>query len=366
MSSIIISKNQQNSQRIQESHFAREDALQAYLYDNPDIVPIYDLDQDARLFIAAREFTTESGPIDALGFDQSGNIYVIETKLFKNADKRRVVAQAFDYGASLWRHTADFDAFIEQLNTHTQKRFGQTFRQQYAQFFELTDAEDALLAIKSNLAAGAIKFVVLIDTLDERLRDVIIYVNQNSRFDIYAVDFKYYKHEEFEIIIPKLYGAEVNKTVSSSYTASSRRRWNETSFFALVDDPAKTSPQQARTVHALWRWAQGYEAQINWGTGATKAAFSPVFKHVQHARSFCSIASDASISINYGYLDSTEERQRLLCCLQKHLAGYDVSATKVAEAELSNKYPIIPSEITIAALDNIVAAFDEFIEHIAK
>ena len=44
MSSIIISQNQQHSRRIDESSFGKEDSLQSYLYDNPDIIPIYDID----------------------------------------------------------------------------------------------------------------------------------------------------------------------------------------------------------------------------------------------------------------------------------------------------------------------------------
>lgn len=142
MSSIIISQNQQHSQRIDESSFGKEDSLQSYLYDNPDIIPIYDIDEDARLYIAAREFSTEHGPIDALGFDHVGNVYIIETKLFRNADKRRVVAQMLDYGAALWRHATSFDAFLQQVDTHTKDHFGHPFREHYEQFFGFDDASE--------------------------------------------------------------------------------------------------------------------------------------------------------------------------------------------------------------------------------
>ncbi len=74
---IIISKNNQNARRIEEAKFNLEDNLQEYVINNPEIIPIYDIDYDARLFVAAREFATNSGPIDAIGFDQNGNIYVI-------------------------------------------------------------------------------------------------------------------------------------------------------------------------------------------------------------------------------------------------------------------------------------------------
>lgn len=201
---IVVSKNNKNAKRLEESNFRIESDLQKYIYDNPDVVPIYDINQDAQLFIAAREFPTNSGPIDALGFDESGNIYVIETKLFKNQDKRTVVAQALDYGASLWRYSTDFDVFVDKLNSHTIKQFSKSFEKSFCEFFGLDDFSQASDAIHHNLENGIIKFVILMDKLDDRLKDLIVYVNQNSKFDIYAVDFEYYKHDQFEIVIPKL------------------------------------------------------------------------------------------------------------------------------------------------------------------
>jgi len=49
---------------------------------------MHELKEDIKFFIAAREFPTNSSPIDALGFDKDGDKNLIETKLFKNADKR--------------------------------------------------------------------------------------------------------------------------------------------------------------------------------------------------------------------------------------------------------------------------------------
>ena len=71
--SLIISKNGKDAQRLNQSSFDKEDYLQQYIYDNPDAVPVYEIDEDIRLLILAREFGTASGPIDALGVDQHGD-----------------------------------------------------------------------------------------------------------------------------------------------------------------------------------------------------------------------------------------------------------------------------------------------------
>lgn len=353
---IIISKNNQNAHRIEESQFNLEDNLQEYVINNPDIVPVYDIDADARLFIAAREFATNSGPIDALGFDQSGNIYIVETKLFKNPDKRTVVAQALDYGASMWRHATDFDTFVSQLDTHTQKQWGTTFKEQYERFFELDDASANLASIKENLAEGRIKFVVLMDSLDERLKDLIVYVNQNSKFDIYAVDFEYYKHDQFEIVIPKLYGSEVKKDVPTR-SAGQRRKWSEQEFIAAVemlDEPKR------RAILTLVDWAHTHADAVSYGTGTITGSMNPKFHHIG-PRSFTHILTSGEVQISYGYL---EPKRELMKKLKRILAAHisvakitDISDEKLPESE----WLAIPADYVAENVDAILEAFNEFI-----
>lgn len=359
---IIISQNNQNARRIEESSFDLEDRLQEYVINNPEIIPVYDIDADARLFVAAREFSTQSGPIDALGFDEAGSIYIIETKLFKNSDKRTVVAQALDYGASMWRHATDFDAFIGQLDLYTQEHFNTVFKDQYQQFFDIDDAASNLNAIKDNLAEGNIKFVVLMDSLDDRLKDLILYVNQNSKFDIYAVDFEYYKHDQFEIVIPKLYGSEVKKTVASK--TATRRQWNEAEFFKTVDsDKTLVSDANREVVYKLWNWAKSHGAHCAWGTASIYGTFSPVFPALFN-RSFVTVSIDGYIRINYGHLDQYPEAQiKLRDILARYLVGQPLqSVTEVPDSDLMHKYPSISAAGMPKYVDAVVAAFEEFME----
>lgn len=234
--SIVVSHHNKNAKRLDKQEFGLEKEIQQYIYDNPDTIPVYEIDSDIRLFVAAREFRTNSGPIDALAFDQNGNIYVVETKLFRNPDKRTVVAQALDYGASLWRHSTDFEAFVEQLNRHTDKQFEKSFKEAFAEFFGMEDISEALVAISDNLNSGNIKFVVLMDKLQNELKDLIVYVNQNSHFDIYAVEVEYYKHDDFEIMIPKLYGAEVKKEVVSKKASGGSYGYSSADKQAFLND----------------------------------------------------------------------------------------------------------------------------------
>ncbi|MBU3978837.1 hypothetical protein KKF69_05970 [Patescibacteria group bacterium] len=218
--SIIVSKNGKGAVKLNKIPFGLEDNIQQYIYNNPESIPLYDIKEDVQLLILAREFSTQSGPIDALGVDIDGEIYLVETKLYKNPDKRTVVAQVLDYGASLWKSHPNFDSFLLKLNTSVQEAFHQTVRERLQSFFALDESgvETLILNMSENLEEGNFKFVVLMDTIHDQLKDLILYINQNSKFNIYGVELEYYKHNEFEIIIPKLFGAEVKKDVASKKT----------------------------------------------------------------------------------------------------------------------------------------------------
>lgn len=229
---IIISKNGKNAKKLDKGRFEYEDHLQTYIDDNPESIPLYEIKEDIRVLVLAREFNTESGPIDAIGIDKDGDIYIIETKLYKNADKRKVVAQALDYGASLWKSSIDFNVFLQKIDSYLASKDKKSAVQKIKEFYEVEDEEvnTILENVQDNLNHGRFKFIILMDQLDSRLKDLILFVNENSKFDVYAVEFEYYKHEEFEIIIPKLYGTEVKKDINVA-TAGSGKLITEEEFF---------------------------------------------------------------------------------------------------------------------------------------
>src|SRR5688572_17823294 len=109
---IIVVRPGSEARRLEREVIAQENYLQEYLQKHPEALPLDELKPGGKLLVLAREFLTTSGPIDALAIDGDGAIYVVETKLYKNADKRRVVAQMLDYGAALWG--AGVEAFMSQ------------------------------------------------------------------------------------------------------------------------------------------------------------------------------------------------------------------------------------------------------------
>ena len=109
---IIVSKGGIGATRVEDTGVPEEGYLQEYVANNPESLPFEDIRENVRLLIFGREFESGSGQIDVLAADDEGDIYVIETKLYRNADKRRVVAQVLDYGAALWRRRGVGDSQV--------------------------------------------------------------------------------------------------------------------------------------------------------------------------------------------------------------------------------------------------------------
>ena len=350
---VIISKNGKNAQKVESSSFDYEDNLQAYIDDNPNAIPMYEIKEDARVLVLAREFSTQSGPIDALGIDQDGEIYIIETKLYKNSDKRTVCAQALDYGASLWKSSIDFSDFVYQIDNYLSKKEGTSCIEKIKTFYELESADNLLESIKENLNHGNFKFIVLMDQLDSRLKDLILFINENSKFDIYAIEFDYYKYEEMEIIIPKLYGTEVKKSITSAGSTSSRRVWNDDSFWE--DAESKLDENQLQSLRDLYDFAKK-NAEVTWGTGSVSGSFNP--KHIKISpRSFFTFFSNGAMSINFGYLNDDDQRNQLLRIIKKSSLSPSVIITK----DLAHSYPTLKADIVSKYKDEIIKIWEEFI-----
>ncbi len=307
---IIVSREGKNAVKVQRNAALRESDLQQYIADNPDAIPLYDISEDIRLCVLVREFPAGGGSIDALGVDKSGEIYLIETKLYRNTDKRHVVAQVLDYGASLWSAYKDPADFIDQVNTRCLQKRKQTLRQVLERFFDLDDDGFAQLldGMRANVRSASFRFVVLMDTLHQELKDLVTFLNENSRFSFYAVELEFYKHEHYEIVIPKLFGAETGRQRA---TSGPRGSWDEPTFFAAAE--RSTKPDHFDAIKKLYEFSKELTPLITWGTGGKAGSFNVKVECIS-AKSIYSVDSRGGLSINFEWIpDPHKERfKRLL------------------------------------------------------
>ena len=119
---IIISGNGKEPKILEPESFEDEKAMQKFIADKPESLGLVQYKDYINLRIICREYPTLHGEsIDHIGVDQDGDIYIIETKNYANPDKRKVVAQIIDYGATFWS-TRDFEDFEIKVNAWLKKK----------------------------------------------------------------------------------------------------------------------------------------------------------------------------------------------------------------------------------------------------
>jgi hypothetical protein len=98
-------------------------------------------------------------PIDILSIDHDGEIYIIETKLYRNVDKRHVLAQVLDYGAALWGLVNDPDVWLQELDARRISRKQSSLLELLEK--EFGDSPATLEGMKANLVNGTFHFLIL-------------------------------------------------------------------------------------------------------------------------------------------------------------------------------------------------------------
>jgi hypothetical protein len=126
---------------------------------------------------------------------------------------------------------------------------------------------------------------------------------------------EYYRYEDHEIVIPRLFGAEVKKDGSSG---KGRRKWDEESF--LEDARRKLNATQFKTVSEVYEFSKRKADELTWGTGRTRGSFNPKFLKIS-PKSLYTVRSNGTLSINFGWLAGTETANRYKREFKKELEG---------------------------------------------
>ena len=348
---IIITKNGREAEKIRESSFVDESNLQNFIYENPDSVPLYEIEEDIRLLILAREVPTRSGPIDAIGTDANGEVYIIETKLYKNPDKRLVVAQVLDYGASISENVDNEQEFFKIIEEKVNYNFSTSLIDKLSSFYNIPpeDSDVIIKKLRDNLANGKLRFVVLMDRIEKRLKDLITFINRNSRFDIYGVELEFYKYEDFEITIPKLFGTEVKKEITTVSVSSQRRTWNEKDFFEEAENLLEND--QVTIMKNLYNYFLQNSDQIRWGTGVVRGSFNPIYNKLG-PKSILTVFTDGTLQLNYAWFHGDDKKLKSREILMEVFSRLFTLPAEDGQA----KFPTYPISVWGDRVDDIIEA----------
>jgi hypothetical protein len=240
--------------------FPDELALQNKISDFPKIFS----EINGELVILAKEYPAGTNRIDILACDKDGNVYVIETKLIKNSDKRRTLAQVLDYGAALWSDGLDISSFMDDLNQavldETQTPLADYVNEKLN--LDPDSLNRVLDNIKTNISEGCFRFVIVMDSIDEGLKDLITYLNSKSSFKIIGLSLEHYEVDKNELLITKLFGDES----LTSQPARTSQKWTKEQILAKARE-IKWNDGFIKVIETLFSEGEklGYELRLGRG-----------------------------------------------------------------------------------------------------
>lgn len=156
--------------------------LEQWIKSNPQI-----LGED--IVIIGEQVQTNSGPLDFLGIDNSGNTVIVELK--RDKLPREALAQAIDYASDVagW----EIDRFQEICKSYTKQNLEDLLQQR----FESVAIED--------LAINQAQRLLLVGTaVEESLGRMIEYLSDNYSVGINAVVLNYAKTKQGDAILSRM------------------------------------------------------------------------------------------------------------------------------------------------------------------
>jgi len=112
---------------------------------------------------------------------------------------------------------------------------------------------------------------------------------------------EFYRHEGYEIVIPKLFGAERRPLPTAPLIAG------EKEFFENAE--GHLSDDELTAVRKVYDFAKQSAASIDSGRGFTRGAFSPKYPHISR-RSLFTVTSKGRLRLNFKWLNDTEDALR--------------------------------------------------------
>lgn len=265
-----------------------EDYLQVTLHNSPDILPIEELDRSyAPLASLGREIIN----IDNLFISPTGNLTLVETKLWRNPEAtREVVAQVLDYAARLsaWHYSNLEDAARSALSPAP---IGDgTLYEYVARQFpnEVLPEEKFVDAVERNLRDGRFLLLVVGDGIKENLENILgqLHLQPQMLYKFCLVEIHIYENPEIlegRLLMPVVVAntTEIVRTLVRVQTTGSapvsvsveaqveppvsgtRRTLSEDIFFEELNDE-----RTGRLFRRLLALAPEIGAELTWGASA--------------------------------------------------------------------------------------------------
>lgn len=243
--------------------------LQDLIEAHPEMLPSGEISIEyAPLICIGREVEVGAGEnkgcIDNLYVTPSGNIVIVETKLWRNQESRRtVIAQVIDYAKELQKWDAKMLNDVSE--DYTYKKRGQAFRiiDLLAEQGRVTFNDEALLndCLNENLQSASFLLLIVGDGIRSNVQQLAEFLNDNvsMSFRLGLVELEMYQHGD---------GIYLNPSLQLRTSVIERRVQSTSSLRQAVETPADRKKYVPKPVLSLREFTNtfcergGYQADM--------------------------------------------------------------------------------------------------------
>jgi len=345
--------------------------LQNILENNLDLLPGDQIDPDdpRRWLLVKREMSVQDPntgqnrwSIDFFLVDQDGIPTFVECKRFADTRSRReVIGQVLEYAAN-----GHYYWTAESIKTYTEEacrkrniglekaleELGTNNKETPDQFFS---------RVEQNLREGQVRIVLFLDESPFELRSVVDFLNkQMERSEVIIVEACQYTTNNIKIVVPVLFGytEQARLIKRTTVITPQRKKWDRQSFFNDARGRLKNSDVDVLSSFLDKFISVGLE--IGWGTGSQAGSYT-VYDRSICPRSFYTVGSTGTLSINFGWLNGSEvaesARDKLL----------ELVNTKVGlPVKDVTKFPTYELHLWKDKVDSLVEALKDTIAEVSK
>lgn len=249
--------------------------------------------------------------IDFLYIDQDAVLTFVECKRHNDTRSRReVIGQVFDYAANAPRFWGAEQ--LRQLAEETHRHLGRTLEEEVGRLrSEAGTPSELFEQAVANLRDHKLRIILFLEaapselkTLVEFLMDVLVL----SKMEIVLVEARRYRHSGLDVIAPTVWGyteqVRTQRRVVADALSGVRRRWDEGSFFAQMNDRVPEGIGR-KAVERLCRELPQHGYQMTWGTGQAATLNVRLPEIIEQA--LLTVTAEGDLIANYGALGQSPD-----------------------------------------------------------
>ncbi|MBN1545151.1 MAG: hypothetical protein JW902_00665 [Syntrophaceae bacterium] len=299
-------KTEKTWKLVESAAYEAEAELQKILAESPELISIQDVRPGAgTLVFAVREFPLPIGSVDLLAFSPQGDIAVIECKLATNPEiKRKVIGQALEYGASMWKMT--YNELDEAVKRITKMNLAECVRSAVEE--PDWDEEAFRVNVETALEDGSFILMIVVDEINEDLSRIVRFMNAcgNPAFSFSALEMRRFQSDQIEMLFPRVIGD--NRADIPTSNSNKRKRWTQETFFE--DAEQRCNPSTVTLMKKLHEWSLS-NGKVRFGTGADSGSYTFFREREGITGSIFSVFSRGDLTINFGYMEKIYSEQEI-------------------------------------------------------